>query len=133
MSESFLRATVSIRAAVCTPRDTVLTIRRSSDGGWELPGGRIHESESIPDCLRRETAEETGLDVTVHHPVEATSWRNDADQGRLAVYYYCTAEQRAVSVSEEHTDAAWLDPDAATDRLSDPQTAAVERALSVHE
>jgi len=133
MTESFLRATVSVRAVVCTPRETVLTVRRSSDGGWELPGGRIRESEPIADCLRREAAEETGLDVTVHHPVEATTWRNESGQGRLAVYYYCTAEQRSVSVSEEHTDAAWLDPDAVADRLSDPQTAAVERATTVHE
>jgi len=133
MTERFLRATVSIRGAVCTPSGTVLTIKRASDGGWELPGGRIHESEAITDCLRRETAEETGLDVTVHHPVEATTWRNAADDGRLAVYYYCTADERPVSVSEEHVEWAWVDPDAAAERLSDPQTVAVRRAVSVHD
>ena len=34
---------------------------------WLPPGGRLVGDESILDCARRETREETGLDVAVDH------------------------------------------------------------------
>jgi len=34
-------------------------------GFWELPGGKLEKGESTRDCLRREFAEEVGLEVEV--------------------------------------------------------------------
>lgn len=132
MDEQFHEATISIRGVVCRPDETVLTIRRASDGGWELPGGRIRCRESVPDCLRRELTEETGLDATVHHPVEAVSWQNDAGDDRFAVYYYCTTDEESVTLSDEHTEWAWVTEATARDRLSDPQSTATARAVEAH-
>jgi ADP-ribose pyrophosphatase YjhB (NUDIX family) len=132
MDEQFLEATISIRGVVCRPDETVLTIRRVSDDGWELPGGRIRCRESVPDCLRRELTEETDLDATVHHPVEAVSWQNDAGSDRFAVYYYCTTDAEAVTLSEEHTEWAWVGEGTARERLSDPQATATARAVAAN-
>ncbi|QIO21989.1 NUDIX domain-containing protein [Haloarcula sp. JP-L23] len=129
MDEQFLEATVSVRGVVCRPDDRVLVLRRASNGGWELPGGRIRDGERVTDCLRREGSEETGLSVTVHHPVHAVSWHNEAGHGRLAVYYHCTTERADVTLSHEHTDFEWVSEAAARERLSDPQTTATCRAL----
>ena len=44
-------------------------VRRAHDPGaglWSLPGGRVEHGEYLADALRREIAEETGLDVRVH-------------------------------------------------------------------
>ncbi|MDS0284088.1 NUDIX hydrolase [Haloarcula onubensis] len=128
MEEQFLRPTISIRGVVCLDDETVLTIRRASDGVWELPGGRIRRSEAVEDCLRREVAEETGLAVTVHSPVEAVTWQNDAGEDRFAVYYRCTTAESDVSLSGEHTDAEWLGASTARRRLSEPQAVATRRA-----
>src|SRR6266540_7276763 len=51
-------------------RGRVLLGRRAFDPGaglWDLPGGFLHEDEHPLDALRRELAEETGLEV---EPVE---------------------------------------------------------------
>jgi 8-oxo-dGTP pyrophosphatase MutT (NUDIX family) len=129
MDEQLLRATASIRGAVCSPMGTTLTIRRASDDGWELPGGRIREGEDVTDCLRREIAEEVGIDVTVGEPVHAYAWRNDDGDDRLAVYYHCSATETNPVLSDEHTEAQWVTEAVARDRLSAPQTTAVARAI----
>ena len=81
MTERPLRATVSQRGVVFAPDDEVLLVRRESDGGWELPGGRLGR-----EGVRREVVEETGLDPDLGQPVHVTSWINDAAEGRFAVY-----------------------------------------------
>lgn len=129
MDEELLRATGSIRGVVCTPAGTALTIRRASDGGWELPGGRIRTGEDVTECLRRELREEVDLDVTIHQPVHAYTWENDDGNDRFAVYYRCSSDPDPVTLSEEHTDSAWVSRATARERLSEPQMTAVSRAL----
>lgn len=139
-TDDHLRATISQRGVLFAPSGTVLVVRRSTDGGWELPGGRLEPYEDAPAGVHREIVEETGLDVHVRRPVHTASWRNDTDQGRFAVYYRCVVpdgldvvEDDPVTLSEEHTDHRWLPPEPAADRLSDVQQRAVSIAAAVHE
>jgi len=129
MDEPFLEATISIRGVVREPDAGVLVLRRASDGGWELPGGRIHKGESVPECLRREINEEAGLEISVGTPVHAVPWQNDDGNDRFAVYYRCTTTGTEVQLSDEHTEARWVDEPVAGRRLSEPQTRATNRAL----
>lgn len=129
MTENPLRATVSQRGVMFGPHGEILVVRRASDGGWELPGGRLGAYEEAVDGLRREVEEETGLVPDVTGAVHAVSWRNDDDNGRFAVYYSCSVDERTVTLSHEHSDHAWLPADVAVEWLSDPQGNAVERAL----
>jgi 8-oxo-dGTP pyrophosphatase MutT (NUDIX family) len=128
-----LRATVSLRGVLFTPDGDVLLVRRTSDGGWELPGGRLGAKEDAQEGVQREIREETGLDPRVRRPVHAVSWRNDADNGRFGVYYHCRVQARAVTLSQEHTDYDWVSPTEAADRLSEVQGEAVARATEVDE
>ncbi|MFB6191734.1 MAG: NUDIX domain-containing protein [Haloarculaceae archaeon] len=133
MTEEPLRATVSQRGVVFAPNGDVLLVRRGTDGGWELPGGRLGAEEEAPAGVRREIAEETGLEPTVGRPIHATAWRNDADRGRFAVYYCCRVAGRSVSLSDEHVGHEWVSPVEARERLSEPQGTAVGRALDAPE
>lgn len=131
MTDVPLRATVSLRGVLFVDGGDLLVVRRTSDGGWELPGGRLGAREDVREGLRREIREETGLTVEVDRPVHAISWRNDDDDGRFGAYYLCRAPDREVRLSDEHEAHDWVDPETAVDRLSDPQGTAVSRALAI--
>jgi 8-oxo-dGTP pyrophosphatase MutT (NUDIX family) len=52
-------------AIVRNHRGQVLLVRRTDDGNWELPGGRIEAGESAATAVEREVAEEAGVAVHV--------------------------------------------------------------------
>ena len=133
MTDDPLRATVSLRGVVFGPDDEVLVLRRSIDGGWELPGGRLDRGEEPTAGVRREVTEETGIDPTVFEPVHTYSWVNERDRGRFAVYYRCSGGSRGVSLSGEHDDHRWRGPETAAETLSDVQGEAVSRAVEARD
>jgi 8-oxo-dGTP diphosphatase len=45
------------------PDGRIVLIRRRDDGRWALPGGMVDWGEDIPNTVRRELMEETGLDL----------------------------------------------------------------------
>ena len=133
MTDDPLRATVTLRGVVFGPDDDVLVLRRSSDGGWELPGGRLDRGEEPLAGVRREVREETGLDPSVVEPVHTFAWVNERDRGRFAVYYRCSGTSRHVSLSPEHDDSRWRGPEAAAETLTDVQGRAVARAVEARD
>jgi ADP-ribose pyrophosphatase YjhB (NUDIX family) len=62
-------------------RSQVLLTRRSDNGLWCLPGGRVDPGESISDSIIREMYEETGLHVQV---IRLTGVYSDPNQ--LVIY-----------------------------------------------
>jgi 8-oxo-dGTP pyrophosphatase MutT (NUDIX family) len=54
-------------AARAVVRDTggkILFVRRKDNGKWVMPSGSQELGETIYDCMRRETKEEAGIEVT---------------------------------------------------------------------
>jgi 8-oxo-dGTP diphosphatase len=45
------------------PDGRIVLIRRRDDGYWALPGGMVDWGEDIPNTVRRELMEETGLEL----------------------------------------------------------------------
>jgi hypothetical protein len=58
-------------AAVRNRAGELLLVRRTDDGNWELPGGRIEVGETAATTVVREVAEEPGN----HHPAHRTRRR----------------------------------------------------------
>ncbi len=46
-------------------RERILLTRRTDNGQWCLPGGRMESGESLAEACIREVKEETGLDVKI--------------------------------------------------------------------
>lgn len=125
MTDNLLCATVSVRGVIVNSRGHILILQRTTDDGWELPGGRLGTGEDPVEGLQREIAEETSLSVDIAEILRANSWVNDEGQGRFAVHYHCYASKRTVDLSAEHTDWTWIEPGDVSSILCEPQTAAV--------
>jgi 8-oxo-dGTP diphosphatase len=117
---------VVVGAVISRTDGRVLLLRRTpSDfmgGLWELPSGKVDSAdESMLDALAREVYEETGLKIS------------DAD-GYLGAFDYLSGSglptrqhtftapvdaDSAVTLSDEHDLASWLEPQSAEKRVSD--------------
>lgn len=97
--------------------DRLLIVRESdkykSGGAWELPGGRIKESElntALSEILQREIVEELGNAFKVRIGSVLHVWRRPThpDGPVFLVGFDCYYESGDITVSEEHTETAWI-------------------------
>ena len=106
MSEeaSTLRHSVSVAGAVVDV-DRVLVVRRRNNGRWEPPGGVLELGESIPNGLRLEVREETGLTV---EPDALTGVYKNLARGVVALVFRCHATGGVLAATAEAGDFRWL-------------------------
>jgi 8-oxo-dGTP pyrophosphatase MutT (NUDIX family) len=60
------RVVASAGAVVRDAHGRILLIKRTDDGSWCIPGGKLEPGESLQDCAVRECLEETGHHVEIH-------------------------------------------------------------------
>src|SRR5579871_824556 len=84
--------TVLVSAAIVIEDRRVLVTQRKTGshlaGAWEFPGGKVEAGEDPRAALRRELAEELGIDVRVGEIVDVTFHRyEDADKAVLLLFF----------------------------------------------
>jgi len=100
--------------AVIEKDGKVLLVRPPGSDTWDLPGGRLHNSEIPAEGLKREIHEEIGADVEVGDAFFADiwiqTWKNPP-VGRYFVAFKCTLlnqDAEFVLQEEEVGELRWI-------------------------
>ncbi len=112
----------------------VLLQRRTDNGMWALPGGKMELGESLAGCGIRETLEETGITVDITGIVGTYTDPGHVfayDDGEVRQEFSICLLGRPVGgelrVSDESHEVAWFTP-AQTDGL--PMVASIRKRLA---
>ena len=100
--------------------ERVLLVRRARpplEGEWSLPGGLVETGERLADAVRREIAEETGLQVRVEGIVKVLdhiTFAKGRDAEKRVKYHYvlvdflCHVDGGNLSASSDVSEARWV-------------------------
>ena len=128
--------------AVVLDGGRVLLVRRGKPplaGKWSLPGGLVELGETTREAIRREVAEECGLDIRVGEVAGILDRVVRDGDGRIRYHwvlvdYVAYRESGTLCAASDADEAQWVDVDAVerldtTDGLMDM----IRRALAVAE
>lgn len=93
-------------------KNELLLIKRESKdphcpGAWEIPGGRLELGENPFEGLKRETKEETGLDIRILNPLRVRHFTRDDGQKITLISFLCKPISSSITLSEEHVAYSW--------------------------
>lgn len=75
---------------------------------FDFPGGRIKFGEKLEEAVKRESMEETGLNVVPMQVFNAWTFvKEDKDFQLTGIDFFCLTEKEEVNLSEEHSDFEW--------------------------
>jgi 8-oxo-dGTP diphosphatase len=105
---------LAVKSFIINNNKELLLIKRQDNeihcpGAWEVPGGRLELGENPFDALRRETKEETSLDIEILNPLRVNFFERDDGQTITMISFLCRPVSNSVVLSEEHSDYQWID------------------------
>jgi 8-oxo-dGTP diphosphatase len=102
------RHSVSVAGVVVRDDGRVLVVQRRDNGHWEPPGGVLELAETFDEGVRREVAEETGVQVEVER---LTGVYKNVKRGIVALVFRCRPAAGEATATDESRRVAWFTPD----------------------
>lgn len=99
---------------------------------WHFPGGIAEEGEEPEEAVKREIKEETGLEVEVHHLVDATTQTFDDEfEDIIRLIFHCEADSRDAKARDDLQDAKWIAPGKIKEEISGLEKRLIENRAKV--
>lgn len=127
--------------AIVFEQDRVVLVKRAGEplkGWWSIPGGLVETGELIEDALRRETREETGLEIDQLTRFDVFERIMKDAQGRaeyhyVLVDYVCRAASGELRAGSDVSRVEWVAvADLRQYKITSGTLEAVERAYDIH-
>ena len=105
-------------------------------GYWSLPGGIVETGEKLEEGIRREVAEETGLDVEPYSMFEIFERIMPDAEGRaeyhyVLIDYLCRRVSGEPAAASDVSQVAWVaEPELRDYRLTEGTLDVIERAFA---
>ena len=102
---------MKVTAAIFKRGDKVLLMRRAADqplaDEWEYPGGKFEDGEDGPTCLKRELAEELGIEAQIGGLI--TIAKHTTDSGKvIELHTYEIKSYTGEIQLRVHDDMHWV-------------------------
>ena len=104
--------TIEVVAAIIVKGKKVFATQRGYGefkDGWEFPGGKIEQGESLEEALIREIREELDVDIKVGRLLKTVEY--DYPNFHLTMHCFICELLSEEIVLKEHEDAKWLEED----------------------
>ena len=117
-----INSRLAVKSFIVNEKGELLLIKRDSNdvhkpGIWEIPGGRLELEEDPFEGLKRETKEETDLDIEILNPLKVHHFTRDDGQKITMVTFLCKPITNYVILSKEHTEHLWIGLNKANSKL----------------
>ena len=118
----------------------VLLIRRGGpplEGEWSIPGGMLEVGETLHQAVRRELAEETGMEIRVGELIEVFERIFPDSEGRAQYHfvildYLCEVIRGTARAGSDATEVAWAtENEIDSFRLSEAAARVIKRAFEM--
>jgi 8-oxo-dGTP diphosphatase len=104
---------IAVKGLIVEQGKALLLKRRKDDvhkpDSWDIPGGRLEIGEDPFEGLKREIAEEAGIDIDVVMPIEVNHFVRDDGQKITMIIFLCKPKGLEIKLSNEHQEYVWAD------------------------
>jgi 8-oxo-dGTP pyrophosphatase MutT (NUDIX family) len=87
---------------------TILVLKRSDNGKWNFPGGKVEPGENLEEAAAREVLEETGLSIKPSRIVHVFSNATDDNGTFVFVIFTAATANSDVKLNKEHSEYRWV-------------------------